>query len=440
MGPLNRRTFLGTTALAAPLVASGSAAKAAPASPTATDGPARAGSTVVTGSATVVRCGADVLAAQRWHPLAGRGVGVLTNPTGVLANLHHIVDDMAAAGVEPVAVFGPEHGFRGTAQAGGSEGSYPDPRTGITVYDAYNVTAKALAAMYRKAGVDTVVFDIANVGARFYTYTWTMYVAMHAAVLTGASFTVLDRPNPVGGSANGPMLDEKYASLVGLKPVAQQPGMTSGELARMFDAEFLPADTGGKRLSELDIVEAHGWRRDVLFAETGLRWVLPSPNMPTPDTALLYPGTCLFEGTVLAEGRGTTRPFELIGAPGIDWRWAQRLNTADLPGVVFRETYFAPTSGKFVGDTCGGVQVHLTDREQVDAIRTAVTMIITAKRLYPRVFAWRGDNWIDKLSGSDRLRRMVDRGAGVDDVVGAWRDELAEFDRLRREYLIYEGG
>jgi uncharacterized protein YbbC (DUF1343 family) len=432
MNPLNRRKFLGTTVLATPLLTSGAAA--------AEVAPDSAGSSAAGLPGTTVRCGADLLAAQRWRPLAGHWVGVLTNPTGVLANLHHIVDDMAAAGVTPVAVFGPEHGFRGTAQAGGSQGGYTDPRTGITVYDAYNVTADKLAAMYRKAGVDTVVFDIANVGARFYTYTWTMYVAMRAAAITGASFTVLDRPNPVGGRANGPMLEERYSSLVGLKPVVQQPGMTSGELARMFNAEFLPADTGGRRLSQLDIVAVRGWRRDTLFAETGLQWVLPSPNMPTPDTALLYPGTCLFEGTVLAEGRGTTRPFEMIGAPGIDWRWAERLNTAGLPGVVFRENYFAPTSDKFVGQTCGGVQVHLTDRGAIDAIRTAVTMIVTAKRLYPKVFAWREDNWIDKLSGSDRLRRMVDRGAGVDDVVGAWRAELAGFDRLRRKYLIYEGG
>jgi uncharacterized protein YbbC (DUF1343 family) len=206
----------------------------------------------------------------------------------------------------------------------------------------------------------------------------------------------------------------------------------------MFDAEFLPGEPGGKRLSSLDVVEVSGWRRDQLFGETGLQWVPPSPNMPTEDTALLYPGTCLFEGTVLAEGRGTTRPFETIGAPKIDWRWAEKLNAAGLPGVRFRENYFVPASGtKFVGETCGGVQVHITEPREVDAIRTAVTMIVTARQLYPGVFGWRKDNYIDKLAGSDRLRKMVNASAGVADIIGSWRGELAEFDRMRRNYLIY---
>jgi uncharacterized protein YbbC (DUF1343 family) len=223
-------------------------------------------------------------------------------------------------------VFGPEHGFRGTAQAGGSEGSYTDPRTKVPVYDAYAVTTAKLAEMFTKSGLDTVVFDIADVGARFYTYIWSMYTAMAAAVEVGASFMVLDRPNPVGGQAFGPLLNPAFASGVGKKPIVQQHGMTAGELARLFDAEFLPADTGGRRLSKLDVVEVRDWRRDVLFGQTGLDWIPPSPNMPTPQTALAYPGTCLFEGTVLSEGRGTTRPFEMIGAPDIDWRWAEELN------------------------------------------------------------------------------------------------------------------
>jgi len=265
--------------------------------------------------------------------------------------------------------------------------------------------------MYTSAGIDTVVFDIAGVGARFYTYTWTMYLAMAAAVRAGAAFVVLDRPVPVGGQAYGPQLDPAFATLVGLKPIVQQPGMTAGELAKLFDALFLPADTG-KRLSSLDVVTVRGWRRDTLFADTGLPWVLPSPNMPTPDTALLYPGTCMFEGTLLSEGRGTTRPFEMIGAPNIDWRWADSLNAAALPGVRFRENYYVPTWSKFAGQTCGGVQVHLTDRRAVDAIRTAVTMLVTAKRLYPTVFGWRPDHWIDNLTGSARLRTMIDAGRG----------------------------
>jgi uncharacterized protein YbbC (DUF1343 family) len=381
--------------------------------------------------------GADRLAERGWREFHGRKVGVLTNPTGVLRDKTHIVDSLVDTGMAPVAVFGPEHGFRGTAQAGGSEGSYVDPRTKVPVYDAYGVTATKLAEMYRKAGVDTVVFDIADVGSRFYTYIWSMYTAMVAAVETGAAFMVLDRPNPVGGRAYGPMLDPAFASGVGRKPIVQQHGMTAGELAKFFDKEFLPADTGGRRLSKLDIVEVRGWRRDTLFSRTGLDWIPPSPNMPLPQTALAYPGTCLFEGTVFSEGRGTTRPFETIGAPDLDWRWAEELNQLRLPGVRFRENYFSPTFNKFVGKTCGGVQLHFTDEESFDPIRTAVSMLVTAKRLYPTIFAWRPDNFVDKLSGSARLRTMIDAGAGVDDVVGAWRDELAQFGRQRRQHLIY---
>jgi uncharacterized protein YbbC (DUF1343 family) len=425
MKRLSRRGFLATAAVAGPAVTLGAAAPVAAADP----GRPLPLNTVLTG--------ADVLAEQDWRPLRGRRIGVLTNPTGVLRDLTHVVDAMVAAGVRPTAVFGPEHGFRGTAQAGGSQGDYTDPRTGIPVYDAYNVTVDHLADMYRKAGVDTVVFDIAGVGARFYTYTWTMYVAMSAAVRTGAAFVVLDRPNPIGGQAFGPQLDPAFATLVGLRPIVQQPGMTAGELARLFDALFLPADNGGGRLPGLDVVRVRGWRRDTLFADTGLPWVLPSPNMPTPDTALLYPGTCMFEGTLLSEGRGTTRPFELIGAPGVDWRWADALNALDLPGVRFRENYAVPTFSKFVNQTCGGVQVHLTDRRVVDPIRTAVAMIVTARRLYPTVFGWRPDNWIDDLTGSARLRTMVDAGASTDDVVGAWQPELAAFRRQREPFLIY---
>ncbi|OLR89718.1 exo-beta-N-acetylmuramidase NamZ family protein [Actinokineospora bangkokensis] len=423
---MDRRRFLTSTALAAPLLT-------AAAAPAAAEQPARPG----TPPAGRVTTGADLLAAQRWRPLAGRKLGVVSNPTGVLGDGTHVVDSMVAAGLRPLAVFGPEHGFRGTAQAGGSEGDYLDPRTRLPVFDAYGATTESLAGQFRKAGVDTVVFDIADIGARFYTYIWTMYTAMAAAAVTGAGFVVLDRPNPVGGEAFGPTLDPAYASGVGRKPIAQQHGMTVGELAGLFDAEFLPADTGGGRLPRLEVVRVRGWRRDQLFAETGQQWVLPSPNVPTETTALLYPGTCLFEGTVLSEGRGTTRPFEIIGAPGIDWRWAEALTALGLPGVRFREHYFVPTFGKFSGEACGGVQVHVTDPRRVDAIRTAVAMLVTARQVHPDVFAWRADGYIDKLSGSGRLRRMVDAGAGVDQVVAAWSGEQAAFRDLRRRHLLY---
>ncbi|MER7079084.1 Uncharacterized conserved protein YbbC, DUF1343 family [Saccharopolyspora kobensis] len=376
-----------------------------------------------------VRTGADVLAGRNWDDVKGRRIGVVTNPTGVLSSLEHLVDAMHASGaVDIAAVFGPEHGFRGTSQAGGSEGDYRDPRTGLPVYDAYGADAAKLAGMFRKAGVEQVVFDIADVGARFYTYIWTMYTAMQAAQQVGASFLVLDRPNPLGDQVAGPRLDPRFASGVGLLPIVQQHGMTVGELARMFNRVHLP-----ERLPQLEVVRVEGWQGRA--AGTGLPWVPPSPNMPTPDTAALYPGTGLFEGTVLSEGRGTTRPFEIIGAPGIDWRWAEALNEAGLPGVRFRETYFVPTFSKHADVTCGGVQVHRLG--EVDAIRTAVTMLVTARELYPQVFGWRPDNMIDKLSGSDRLRTMVDGGADAAEIVDSWQDEVEDFRRQREPDLLY---
>lgn len=423
----NRRRFLAAGALAPPaaLAASAGAAPIAFAQEAPTE-PA---------SGRRVLHASEQWAAQGWKQLAGRKVGVLSNPTGVLASGEHIVDSMVAAGVRPVAAFGPEHGFRGSAQAGGSEGDYDDPRTGVPVYDAYGVTAEKLAELFTKAGVDTVVFDIADVGARFYTYIWSLYTAMVAAARVGASFVVLDRPNPLGGKAYGPMLDPAFESGIGRKPIVQQHGMSVGELARLFDAEFLPDE--GDRLASLEVVEVRGWRRDEFFAKSGLVWTPPSPNMPTPDTALVYPGTGLFEGTVFSEGRGTARPFEIIGAPEVDWRWREELASLELPGVHLRETYFVPTFAKFVDETCGGVQVTVTEPREFDAIKTAVSMIVTAKRLYPDLFGWRPDNFIDKLSGSARLRTMVDSGAGVDEILDSWQAELDDFNRLRRNYLIY---
>ena len=391
-----------------------------------------------------VRTGADRAAADGWSALAGQKVGVITNPTGILSgSLRSIVDEMHESGrVEIVGIFGPEHGFRGTAQAGESEDTFTDPRTGLTVYDAYGADAAAMERMLATAGVETLVFDIQDVGARFYTYIWTMYTAMRAAVRTRVRFVVLDRPNPVGGEARGPMMTEPYTSGVGEEAIVQAHGMTVGELAELADEHFLPEDEG-KRLRHLRVIECEGWRRSMLFDETGLTWVPPSPNIPTPDTALLYPGTGMFEGTNLSEGRGTARPFELVGAPFVDHRWAARLERRRVPGVSFREAWFVPTFSKHETKTCGGVQVHIDDPERVDAIRVGVEMLVAAHDLYPK-FAWRQDDWdeerpywIDKLTGSTRLRRMIDRGDDADEVVDAWSAELRSFERRRRSHLRY---
>ncbi|MFC7246711.1 exo-beta-N-acetylmuramidase NamZ domain-containing protein [Catellatospora aurea] len=395
-----------------------------------------------------VQTGLDRLVAERFATLAGQKVGVVSNPTGVDADYRHLVDLIHESGrVDLVAAFGPEHGFRGSAQAGGSEGTGVDARTGITVYDAYGASLAKWEEMMTRAGVETVVFDIQDVGVRFYTYIWTMYTSMLAAARLGLRYVVLDRPNPIGGRAFGPMMTPEFTSGVGLKEIIQQHGMTVGELARFFNAEFLPAEAG--RPVELDVVACKHWKRDMFAADTDVPWVMPSPNMPTPDTALAYPGTGLFEGvSSISEGRGTTRPFELVGglATDFDYHWSDRLNNRGLPGVRFREAYFVPTIAghhpPLLNKLCAGVEVKVTDRAAYDPIRTAVAMLVEARKY--AAFAWRADSydpvrpyWVDKLTGSSRLRTMIDAGADVDDVVGAWSAELAAFEQRRRPYLLY---
>ncbi|MFD8813015.1 exo-beta-N-acetylmuramidase NamZ domain-containing protein [Streptomyces sp. NPDC059627] len=379
-----------------------------------------------------LRTGFDNLSADGYTLLAAQKVGIVTNPTGITQDVRHIVDVMHAdPRVRLTAVFGPEHGFRGTAQAGGSEGRHDDPATGLPVYDTYLKSGQPLADVFTASGVDTIVFDIQDVGARFYTYIWTLYDCMEAARLAGKRFVVLDRPNPVTGrTALGPVLHREFASFVGRQPIAQAHGMTVAELARLFNAEFLDPPAA------LDVVPMTGWRRSRFFDAYGLPWVPPSPNMPTPDTALVYSGTCLFEGTNLSEGRGTTRPFELLGAEGIDARWAAAADALALPGVRFREAYFAPTFSKFQGRTVGGVQIHVHDRAAYDPVRTGIALLVTAKKVWSG-FAWREDGWIDKLTGSTRVRTMIDAGAGPDEIVGAWQGELAAFRRVRKEFLLY---
>ncbi|GGN69884.1 hypothetical protein GCM10011579_044520 [Streptomyces albiflavescens] len=379
-----------------------------------------------------LRTGFERLQADGYATLGGRRIGIVTNPTGITRDVRHIVDVMHADDrVNLVAVFGPEHGFRGTAQAGGSEGRYDDPATGLPVYDTYLKSGQPLADIFTASGVDTVVFDIQDVGARFYTYIWTLYDCMEAAQLAGKHFVVLDRPNPVTGrAAQGPVLHKEFASFVGRQPIAQAHGMTVAELARLFNGEFLAAPVA------LDTVLMSGWKRSEFYDASGLPWVPPSPNMPTADTALVYSGTCLFEGTNLSEGRGTTRPFELLGADGIDGHWALEAGRLGLPGVHFREAYFAPTFSKFQGKTIGGVQIHVHDRAAYDPVRTGIALLVTAKKVWSG-FAWRSDNWIDKLTGSTQVRTMIDAGATADEVVAAWQDELKAFQRVRKEYLLY---
>ncbi|WP_267714699.1 DUF1343 domain-containing protein [Streptomyces sp. CoH17] len=418
---LSRRNLLATTAA----VAAGATATTAASAGAAHAAPAGNGG-------RRLRTGFERLADDGYARLDGQRVGVVTNPTGITRDVRHIVDVMHADGrVNLTAVFGPEHGFRGTAQAGGSEGRYDDPATGLPVYDTYLKSGQPLADVFTASGVDTVVFDIQDVGARFYTYIWTLFDCMEAASLAGKRFVVLDRPNPVTGrAALGPVLHKEFATFVGREPIAQAHGMTVAELALLFNGEFLPSPV------PLETVTMTGWKRSEFYDASGLPWVPPSPNMPTPECALVYSGTCLFEGTNLSEGRGTTRPFELLGAEGIDGSWAAAANDVGLPGVRFREAYFAPTFSKFQGRTVGGVQLHVHDRAAFDPVRTGVALLVTAWRTWDG-FAWRPDNWIDKLTGSARVRTMIDAGADTDEVVAGWERELAAFRGTRRQYLLY---
>jgi len=388
-----------------------------------------------------VKPGIEVLAENGFAELAGQRVGIISNPTGIMPDLRHEVDVMHESGaVDIVAAFGPEHGFRGTSQAGEGEDYFLDPKTGIPVYNAYN-NKDRMAELLVEADVETLVFDIQDVGSRFYTYIWTMYLALEAAAELGLRFVVLDRPNPISAmEASGPVLHPEHSTFVGLKPIAQRHGMTIGELARLFNAEFVPASVGTS--ADLTVVTMEGWHGGMYFDDTGLPWVAPSPNMPTLDTAILYPGTCLFEASALSEGRGTTQPFQLLGAPDIDHGWEVALNAQNIPGVRFREGYFNPTFSKWAGKVCGGVEIQVTDRADFDPIRTALSMIITQRQVFDQ-YGWRSQDgptsyWLDKLTGNQAVRLAIEAGADIDEVSTIWTDELAEFADLRRSHLIYK--
>jgi uncharacterized protein YbbC (DUF1343 family) len=397
-------------------------------------------------SGPAVETGFGRFAADGYQLVAGKKFGIIANPTSITDDLTHEVDLMhASSDVNLTAVFGPEHGFRGTAQAGGGESTYTDPKTGLPVYNMYGTDVPSTVTLVQQSGVEVLGFDIQDAGARFYTYIWTMYLGLAAAATLGIPFIVLDRPNPLGGlRPSGPVMQPALETFVGMKPISQQHAMTVGELATLFNEEFVPSDAGGRK-AELTVVPMRGWRRGMYYDETGLPWVMPSPNMPTPDTALVYYGTCLFEGTNLSEGRGTTRPFELVTAPYIDYQWADTLDlelaSLGLPGTRFREEYVDPSFDKYANTVCGGLQCYITDRGAFDAITTAVAMLVTAKRLYPGSFGWqypgRDPLWVDKLSGSSWIRTSVDSGKSTQEIVAGWQQDLAAFARLREHYLLY---
>ncbi len=368
----------------------------------------------------------------------GLRVGAILNPTSVTPDLRHMADVLHERKVL-VALFGPEHGVRGDVQYLEEVQDARDARTGVPEYSLYGKDFASLAPRDEHLrDLDALVFDVQDVGSRYYTYLATMGLAMRAAAKRGLRFYVLDRPNPIGGTAvEGGVVHAGFESFVGLFPVCARHGLTAGEYAR-FVNEAIRCD--------LHVVPMRGWRRDLQFAETGLPWVIPSPNMPTPDTALVYPGMCLLEGTNLSEGRGTTRPFELFGAPWLDaQRLADDLGRERLPGARFRPCSFTPTWDKHRGQRCHGVQIHVGSAKAFDAVRTGVAAIVHARAQDAARFRWRTEKYefvedkpaIDLLTGSAAFRARVEQGGSVDGLCAAWDGERAAFLAARARFLLY---
>jgi len=377
--------------------------------------------------------GIEVLLAERLDLLRGKRIGLVTNPTGVDRTLRSSIDLLARhPDVRLVALFGPEHGVRGDVQAGERVDDARDAATGLPVHSLYGEHREPTAAMLD--GVDLLLFDIQDIGARVYTYPYTLANAMRAARRAGIAVVVLDRPNPVGGvQVEGPVLDTAYASFVGQFPIPLRHGMTLGELARLFNDEYgIGAD--------LHVVPVRGWRRADAEPGRTLPWVPPSPNMPTPDTALAYPGTVLFEGTNVSEGRGTTRPFEIVGAPFVDaGALAERMNALALPGVRFRPVWFTPSFSKHAGTPCAGVQLHIHDRDAFRPVRTGIALLVAIHALHPGEFAFLpGDpSFFDKLAGNSWIRQAILDGASHEAIESRWQAELRGFEDVRRRYLLY---
>ena len=446
---MDGKTSLALSALALAAAALAAGACAGPDRPAGAGGAAR------------VRPGVEVFLEKRLDLVKGKRVGLITNPTGTDGLLRTSIDlFLADPEVKLVALYGPEHGVRGNAQAGEYVPFYVDSKYGLPeynlpVFSLYGQSMKPEAGMLKNIdefmrsfdtkesgkvpegamveGVDVMVFDIQDVGTRVYTYVATMAYAMQAAAENGIEFVVLDRPNPVNGVAmEGPILEYPgFSSFIGLFPVPERHGMTMGELALLFNDRFLA------RKAKLTVVPMEGWKREMWFDGTGLPWVIPSPNMPTLDTATVYPGLVALEGTNLSEGRGTTKPFEFFGAPWIDgFDLAKALNGLGLAGVRFREAWFTPSFSKFAGRLCGGCQIHVTDREAFRPFATALHIIKTVRDAHPGEFAFHAD-YFDKVMGTASVRAALEAGTPVAAILDGLAPGLEAFAALRKPYLLY---
>ena len=372
--------------------------------------------------------------------LRGTRVGVVCNHASLDRGFLHIVDRLAAAeGVTLAAIFGPQHGFRSDVQDNMIETPHRDePGRRVPIYSLYSETREPTAAMLD--GLDALVIDLQDIGARIYTYIYTMANCLRACARHGVPAIVCDRPNPIGGEAvEGETLVAGWESFVGQFPIPMRHGMTIGELARLFNEQFRIG-------AALEVVAMEGWSRRLFADETDLPWVMPSPNMPTLETAVVYPGTVLCEGILISEGRGTTRPFELIGAPGIEAeRFAREMNALALPGVWFRPAVFEPTFQKYAKQQCGGCQIHVTDRRAFTPVLTGVALIQMFRRANPGQFAWRQPPYeyehdklpIDILAGSDRLRQQIEADVPATQIAEGWDADERAFTALRQQYLLY---
>jgi uncharacterized protein YbbC (DUF1343 family) len=380
-----------------------------------------------------VKTGLDRVGAYK-NLFEGRRLGIIANHTAYDINGEFIVDVFRnMTDVTVTALFSPEHGLWGTAGAGDKIDSQTDPVYNLPVYSLYGKTQKPTGDMLRN--IDVLVFDIQDIGARFYTYIYTMSLAMEAAAENGKTFVVLDRPNPINGiSVEGNVLEPALASFVGLYPIPVRYGMTAGELAKMFNGQGWLA---GRVKAELIVIPMEGWRRRMWYDQTGLRFIKPSPNMPDLETAAVYPGLCLLEGTNVSEARGTTMPFRQFGAPWIDSKLlAGRLNALNLPAMRFEPVRFTPTSSKYQGLECHGVRILITDRDRLTPYSSGVRIVNEICRMYPDQFEWKAGHF-DRLCGTTKIRNAITSQSSLDVLQNRWQEELESFLEIRAGYLIY---
>jgi len=388
-----------------------------------------------------VKIGAEILIEKHLDLIKGKKIGIVTNHTGILPDGRHIVDVLnEIEDVKVVALFGPEHGIRGEVPDGKSISHGVDTKTGIPVFSLYGEVKKPTTEMLKD--IDVLIFDIQDVGARFYTYISTMSYCMEACAEMGKKFIVLDRPNPVRGVyVDGPILEPRFKSFVGLHPIPVAHGMTVGELAKMFNEEAW-LENGMK--ADLTVIKMENYSRKLWFDQTGLPWIKPSPNMMTLKTAIVYTATCFIEGTNVSEGRGTQHPFEWIGAPWIDGsKLANELNSYNLPGVRFEPISFIPTDiekvtvdPKYEGERCSGIYLNVYDREKFEPVKVGVYILYALKKLYSDKFKWRTAGQ-DRLWGTDKIRLMIDEGKKPEEIIKTWESELKKFLGIRQKYLLY---